>query len=201
MTKLILDYDTSHHVIRLWLNPKEYFSIHLQVSLEQLGVGHYGTIFFHDIHDMKYKLFTTKSTLWTAVGDLESYIKDTLLGKRELHRLYTKGLGYEFNQDQHKKLNGLKKLSWDGSNYLLWDTYDRPCTWLYSETGMFYFAITPLYLKKMYHVSYKVFIKNYHPYIVRMVTANDLERLLTQISELAIIMRTNTNRWRTLHGY
>lgn len=63
MTKLMLDYDKYNEVIKLWLNQKEYFSIYLQIPLEELGIGSYGNIFFHDIHAMKYKLFTTDNTL------------------------------------------------------------------------------------------------------------------------------------------
>lgn len=115
-----------------------------------------------------------------------------------MNRSSTKGLGYEFNEYQHEKLKGLKKSSWDGWNYLLWDTYGLSCTWLYSEKGLYYFAITPLYLNKLYRVPYKIFIKNYRPYIVRTVKTSDLERLLEQIFELTTIMHDNTNRWRAL---
>lgn len=202
-----MNYDHKQRILKLFINQKEYFAIHLPVNLEILGIADRGNIFFHALRHPPRLVFDTSDALWLAIRDLKSTLQDIFVGKIDMHNNRISELGYLFNQELTRKdgkyyeiIDGRKK--WFGWRYLLWSPACTPATWLFSANEIIYLLITPYYNRHMpkQKIPYTVFIRNYRDYLVRKINQTDAHNLFIQTNEIAWHMLQNTNKLRQAMG-
>jgi len=196
-----MNYNKKNRIIKINLNDHEYFMIHLQVDIQELGFVHRGKIVFHALHHPPYLLFDGTNDLWLAIGDLETFILDAIAGNRNVDTLGTRDFGYYFNQDIRMSYESKGPyVEWTDFQYHLWCSHGTPITWLYTHGEKIYFQVTPYYGQfnnyNRYSIPYKIFIRNYRPYVTRIISLQDAINLWEQISEIAILMLHNSNEHR-----
>src|SRR5438552_3695488 len=94
-----MNYDRKRRILKLSINEKEYFAVHLPVDPEVLGVADKGKIFFHPLRHQPYLVFDTSEALWLAIRDLKSVLQDIFAGIKNMDNDRSSKLGYLFNEE------------------------------------------------------------------------------------------------------
>lgn len=194
--------------IILKLNNLEYFEIKLP-DFELVFSTDDLEIFFHGDN---IKLQLSNDWASDAITKLQILLKKALANKLQRNKKYITDLGYLWNEELHKTVDPKRKPSkkntiWIGLNYHLWATntiaQDVTDTWLYNNSnGDIILDITPNY---KWHfgdldsepeddpnfITYDEFIKNYRPYLSRIVPTEIAQQWLQQANELWNFLKEN----------
>jgi len=144
-----------------------------------------------------------------ALRKFSENLRKALEGQLKLHPSITQDLGYLANEEMqdkpglsYRKFNGIDH--WVGWDYFLWGTGGDITlnTWLYNdENGAIVFEITPSYssyigIKKKdpRYLSYKDWIKNYKPCVVKKIPQDVAQQWLEQVEDISKRIDDNVER-------
>lgn len=133
------------------------------------------------------------SSLWDATlraqDSLEAVLKD------ELEPLSAwPSVGYILNESYH-----YVSLPQDDPNdkvtqYVMWSPGLLPSTLLYNRNGEIILQVIPIFRWFINKIPYKVFIRNYRPYLTRIISHETAQKWLDQVVKLRKIMLDNYER-------
>lgn len=177
------------------LNNYEYICFPFQAALESLKMGDHIDVYLFQKHRQPYKLYDKHQVIWEAVRDLKMQLESVLAGTCEMRPDWKDRIGYLWNEYSRSRSAapelGIKDPGtswWEGNKYALWNYGSEPVTLLYSKNGEIILEVVPRYSNKKRSIPYKVFIRNYTSYIVRIISRETAEMWLKTITQVADIM-------------
>lgn len=176
------------------LNDCEYISFPFTKEIKDLKMGEYLDVYLYSINK-SYKLYDKQQVIWEAVRDLKMQLENVLAGKCEMRHKWADRIGYLWNQysrlgptDYELTIEDPEASCWLGNKYALWSYGSEPVTLLYTRHGEIVFEIVPRYANKKRSIPYKVFIRNYKSYMVRVIPRHIAEMWLETITQIADVM-------------
>ncbi|HSC24712.1 MAG TPA: hypothetical protein VLB80_00645 [Candidatus Babeliales bacterium] len=183
------------------LNHKEKIRLTFQGLLHEIDCCDDGLITF--IQDY-YKIILNDGSIRDAIYILGILLQKSLNKKLLLPESIKEDIGFVYNQynyslwlkddfiitnpflDKNVEENNV----WIGTIYHLW-AFKECVTWLYNDkNGLIIFEITPLYPffydtpKELSSISYNEWIKNYKPYVIKVIPKEIAQQWLQQANAL-----------------
>ena len=133
------------------------------------------------------------SSLWDAILRMQDGLEAALKGELEVPADWP-SVGYMLNKYFEDPIEYKAKQKHKPLYYLLLSLVQTPATLLYNKNGDIVLQIAPIFDSSINKIPYKVFIRNYRPYLTRTISHKTAQGWLEQVVKLRKIMLDNYER-------